>query len=189
MRTITTDAVDVLAGPRMGLAILVAMDFSSPVRLASGAVAIEYLGQLYYGAGALGSVEPIADDMGSGTQGLHFTLSGVPSDLIALALRDDARGVACSVRLAVLHPDTHALVDAPLMWSGTLDQMPITWGPVTSTIGVTAIHKGALLRRPKPLRYTDGDQQRLYPGDTSLRFLISQSQKQDVWPAASFLRK
>lgn len=189
MRTITTEAAEVLAGPRMALALLVQMSFDPPVRLASGSVAIEYAGQLYYGAGALGTVEPIVDAVDSGTQGLRFTLSGVPSEYVALALQESARGVACSVRLAVLHPDTQALVDAPLIWAGTLDQMPISRGATTSAVGVSAVHKGALLRRAKPLRYTDGDQQRLYPGDSCLRFLVSQAQKQDVWPAASFLRK
>lgn len=189
MRTITTDAADVLAGPRMGLALLVHMAFGTAVRLASGSVAISHDGQLYYGAGALGSVEAITDAVDNTTQGLRFTLSGVPSEYVSLALQDTARGVACNVRLAVLHPDTHALVDAPLIWSGVLDQMAISYGAGSCSIGVSAIHKGALLRRPKPLRYTDGDQQRLFTGDTSLRFLVSQSQKQDVWPAASYLRK
>ena len=57
------------------------------------------------------------------------------------------------------------------------------------TIAASATHKGALLRRPKPFRYTDGDQQRVSSGDTSLRFVVSQSQKRDVWPAASWGRK
>lgn len=188
MRTITSDALTVLSGPAMGLALLVQMSFSPVVRLASGSVAIQYDGQLYYGAGALGAVEAVRDEVNS-TQGLRFTLSGVPSEYVALALQEEARGVACTVRLAVLHPDTHALMDAPLLWSGTLDQMPIAYGNTTSTIGVSGVHKGALLRRPKPLRYTDGDQQRLHAGDTSLRFVVSQSQKQDVWPAASYLRR
>lgn len=188
MRIITSDALAVLSGPAMGLAVLVQMSFSPAVRLASGSVAIEYGGQLYYGAGALGAVEAVRDEVAS-TQGLRFTLSGVPSEYIALALQDSARGVACAVRLAVLHPTTQALVDAPLLWAGTLDQMPIARGTSSSTVGVSGAHKGALLRRPKPLRYTDGDQQRLYSGDTSGRFVVSQSQKQDVWPAASFLRK
>lgn len=188
MRTISSDALTVLSGASMGLAVLVQMSFDPVVRLASGTVAIEYGGQLYYGAGALGAVEVVRDEPNS-TQGLRFTLSGVPSEYVALALQEEARGVACTVRLAVLHPTTHALVDAPLLWAGTLDQMPIARGTNTSTIGVSGVHKGALMRRPKPLRYTDGDQQRLHPGDTSGRFVVSQSQKQDVWPAAAFFRK
>lgn len=188
MRTITEGALDVLSGPSMGLAVLVQMSFDPVVRLASGSVAIEYGGQLYYGAGALGAVEAVRDELNS-TQGLRFTLSGVPTEYVALALQEEARGVACAVRLAVLNPATHALEDAPLMWSGTLDQMPIAYGATSCTVSVTGVHKGALLRRPKPLRYTDGDQQRLHAGDTSCRFVVSQSQKEDVWPAASFHRR
>lgn len=188
MRTITSDALDVLAGPSMALALLVHMAFDTPLRVSTGSVAIEYDGQLYYGAGVLGAVDAVGDALDN-TQGLRFTLSGVPSEMLSLALQEEVRGTPCTVRLAVLHPDTHALVDAPLLWAGQLDQMAITYGAATSVVNVTATHKGALLRRPKPLRYTDGDQQRLHAGDTSLRFVTSQSQKQDVWPAASFLRK
>ena len=82
-----------------------------------------------------------------------------------------------------------ALVDAPLVWAGTLDQMPISRGAQTSTIGVTALHRGVTFRMPKPLRYTDNDQQVLVPGDTGLRYVLSQSQHQDIWPAASFFRQ
>jgi hypothetical protein len=93
------------------------------------------------------------------------------------------------VRLAVLDPATQAVLDAPIVFTGTLDQMPINHGAQTSTIGVTAIHRGETYRRPKPLRYTDGDQQLLHSGDTCMRYVISQSQVQDVWPAASYFRQ
>ena len=90
------------------------------------------------------------------------------------------------------HPtigSAHAVLDSPTVWAGTLDQMPISRGVNTSTIGVTALHRGATFRNPKPLRYTDSDQQQVSAGDTSMRYVVSQSQHQDIWPAASFFRQ
>ena len=187
MRSITTAAQTVLAGPVVPMALLVSMAFDTPVNLASSAATIQVGGTLYTGLGNLGSIEPIKDAPGDGA-GLRFALSGVSSDHIGLALNETARGRAVIVKLAVLDPATHAVLDTPTLWTGTLDQMPITRGP-TSTVSVTALHRGETYRRPKPLRYTDGDQQALVPGDTSLRYVLSQSQQQDVWPAAAFFRQ
>lgn len=188
MRTFAPAAAAVLAGPVVPLAMLVELGFSPTIRLCSGSVTVPYGGNDYAGTGTLGAVEAVTDEVQS-TTGLRFTLSGVPSESIALALGETVRGTSCALRMSILDPATQAVLDAPAIFTGTLDQMPITHGADTCTIGVVAIHRGETYRRPKPLRYTDGDQQRLYPGDTSLRYVLSQSQTQDVWPAAGFYRQ
>lgn len=188
MRSISSPARAVLSGPVVPMAVLVDMAFSPPVSLASSAVSIQVGPTLYLGAGSLGAVESITDAPGDG-QGLRFTLSGVPSDNLALAMQEDARGRSCTVKLAVLDPITHAVLDSPTVWAGTLDQLPISRGVSSSTIGVTALHRGSTFRNPKPLRYTDSDQQQVSDGDTSMRYVVSQSQHEDIWPAASFFRQ
>lgn len=188
MRTVAAPAQAVLAGPVVPLCLLLELGFSPAVRLCTGSVAIEWAGQLYYGTGTLGAVDVVSDEVQS-TTGLRFTLSGVPSDSIALALGETVRGTSCVLRLVVLDPTTHAVLDAPIVFTGVLDTMPITHGAEDCTIGVVAIHRGDTYRRPKPLRYTDGDQQRLHSGDTSMRYVLSQAQVQDQWPAASYFRQ
>lgn len=188
MRTIDPDALAVLSGPVVPIALLVELGFSSPVRLTSAAVTVQWGAALYYGTGSLGAVESVVDEA-QGTQALRFTISAVPTEAIALALGEDVRGRSCIVRAAVLDPDTHAVLDAPVLWTGELDLMPITHGVDDCSIGVIAIHRGETFRRPKPQRYTDLDQQALFPGDTSLRYVLSQSQVADTWPAASYFRQ
>lgn len=187
MRTLATAATTALASARVALVLLVQMDFSPVVRLASSAVAIQYDGQLYYGAGSLGTVDPVQDS----TEGadLRLTLSGVPSDNLALALAEDSRGVACTIRVAVIDADTHAVLDVPIAWRGAVEQMPISLTGQTCSISVVVSHPRARLRRARPLRYTDGDQQLVSAGDTSLRFVVSQAQRKDVWPAAAFFKQ
>lgn len=188
MRTIAAPAAVALASGRVALVLLVEMQLSSTIRLASSAATINWGGQDWIGAGSLGSIEEVADVTGE-HKPLRFVLSGVPAANLAIALQEPIRDRPCIVRMAVLDPDTHAVLDAPIVWTGTLDQMPVTMSGETCTISVTAEHAGAAYARPKPLRYTDADQQRLYPGDTSLRFVVSQAQHQDVWPAASYFRR
>jgi hypothetical protein len=188
MRTIAAPALAVLNGPVVPMVLLLDLAFDTRVRLCTGSVTVQIGADLYYGTGTLGAVEAVTDEVQS-TSGLRFTLSGVPLDSIALALSESVRGTACTMRAAILDPDTHAVLDAPVVFTGTLDSMPITHGVESATIGVVAIHRGDTYRRPKPLRYTDGDQQRLYSGDTSMRYVLAQAQAQDVWPAAGYFRQ
>lgn len=188
MRTIAAPALAVLAGPVVPLVLLVEMGFSPVVALASGAVSVQVGATLFLGAGALGAVEAIKDAPGD-AQGLRFSLSGVSPDALSMALSETTRGRSCTVRLAILDPATQAVLDSPTVWTGTLDQMPISLGADSASIGVTALHRGQTFRRPKPLRYTDGDQQQISSGDTSMRYVVSQSQHKDIWPAASFFKQ
>lgn len=188
MRSLSAPAIAALSGAAVPLVVLVELGFTPAIRLCSGSVAVQFGADLYFGTGTLGAVQAVRDEIQS-TQALQFALSGVPSESIALALGEDVRGKTCTVRLAVLDPNTHAVLDAQPIFTGTLDQMPITQGQDTCTIGVVAIHRGDTYRRPKQLRYTPGDQQTLFAGDTSMRYVLSQAQVQDVWPAASFFRQ
>ena len=83
--------------------------------------------------------------------------------MIALALGESARNKSCVVYLAVLDPVTHAVADVQTLWRGTLDQMPVSEDGSSSVISVTALHRAKLFQRVKPLRYTDGDQQKGCP--------------------------
>jgi hypothetical protein len=190
MRTIESSASAVMEGAECPLVLLVEMQLSETVRMASAPRTITFGGNDYLGLGNLGTVEPVEDSPGE-YKPLRFNLSAVSTDLLAISLEENIRGQACSVRMAVLDPVTHQVLDAPLAWSGTLDQMPVTLPRDKNNsfaIGATAEHRGMTYARPKPLRYTDADQRRLYPTDTSLRFIDAQSNHADAWPAASFYR-
>ena len=188
MRSLAPAAVTVLAGPVVPAALLLEMLTTPAVRLCSAAVSLTVGADTYLGQGALGGVEAVVEAPGGGST-LRFALSGVPSDLVATALAEDTRGKSVRLRLAILDPDTHAVLDSPLIRPGAVDQMIITHGGDTSSIGFTAVHRSETFRRPKPLRYTDNDQQLLHPGDTSHRYVTSQAQVQDIWPAASYFRQ
>lgn len=187
MRILTAPAIAALSGPVTPLALLLELGFTPAIRATSAAVDIDYGGNTFARVGNLGAVDPVRDSSGE-LAGLKFTLSGVPSENIALALGESARKKSCKLWCAILDPDTHAVLDASLIFAGELDQMPISQQGDTSTIGVTAIHMGMLFRRPRTLAQTESEQLRLYPGDTSRRFLVSQANHKDVWPAASFGR-
>lgn len=188
MRTVDNEALSTLDGRTAPMIMLVEMMLTEPLRMCSATRGVTFGGEEYLALGHLGAVETIDDSPGE-NKSLRFSLNGVNRDQLAIALQEPIRNKTTTIRLAVLHPDNHAVLDAPTVWTGSLDQMPIQMGKDTSTINVTAEHRGATYARPKPLRYTDVDQQRLHPGDTSGRFAKAQANHPDVWPAASWGRQ
>ena len=89
---------------------------------------------------------------------------------------------------------TEQILDAQPEAALVLDQLsindsaPNADGQVTSTISISARHMGAVFARPKPLLYTDEEQQRLYPGDRCLEFINTQTSTEVIWPEAEFFR-
>ena len=191
MRSISsTSQATVASGYIPPMFLLLQMETNPVLRLNSTAVTVNYGGFDWLGAGRFGSVNQVSDVPGGETS-LGLTLSGVPSDAISLALQDapNTKGARVVLSVAILNPTTKAIADVVQLYVGQIDQMPITFGEKSSSIAVSVSHRGETFSRPKPLRNTDGDQQKLYPGDTSRRFVVTQSQTQDVWPAASYFRQ
>lgn len=182
------DAVALINSRAAALVLFVQMDYSTPVRFNSSKSNITFGGFTFLRAGSLGTIDKVTDTTGEVT-GLRFSLSAVPSENVALALSEPARGKRCRLWLGIADPETRAVKGDRLMFDGELDQMPLQLKGEQSTIAVTAVHKGSVFARPRSFRYTDADQRHKAPGDTCGRFLVSQSQHRDVWPAASWGRK
>ena len=186
MRTLTP-AAQALLGKRLAMTLLLELQLSVTLRLCTAPIDIEH-GLVTYIGGRMVAIDPVKNQGGE-VQGLKFSLSGVLSEHIALALAEPVQGKVVLLSVALMDPDTQAIVDVQQIFSGTIDQMPIVHGAQSATVSVTVEHRGLVFGRAKPINYSDADQQRLYPGDRSLEFLISQATHQDVWPAASFFRQ
>lgn len=187
MRIISPAAQALLAQGRVALAALVEMQLSETVYLCTWDSDIEWNGITWRATGNMGAIEAV-EDTASELRGLKFSLSGVPAESVALALGENVQGKPVIVRTALMDPDTHEIVDVQTVWSGTLDQMPLTDG-LNPVISATAEHRGVTMQRPKAIRYTDADQQRLYPGDRFLQYVTSQANKPVIWPASSWFRR
>lgn len=185
MRTAAAGALAAVAGRALGMCLLIQADLTSTIYLATAGVNVEWSGQTWLGISTVGAVDPINDAAGE-RQPLRFALSSVPNDVLAIALAEPVRGKRLRIYDAIMDIDAGTILDAPLIWSGSLDVMTVNEGKPTGQIQVTAEHRGTTFARVKPLRYTDIDQQALYPGDRSLQYMTAQSAHQDVWPAASW---
>jgi hypothetical protein len=192
LKNLLAAAQSLVSGSRLALALLIELDFASgTLRLATTRSDVEDLDSppnTFTGVGTLGQVEPVESTVGD-IPNLSFTLSGVPTSVIAIALGEQVRGRGAKLYVGLMNPDTEVMEDVVLEWSGVMSTMSISQQGGLATVRITAEHRGVLFNRPRPLRYTDAEQQRLFPGDRCLEYIVSQSQAQDVWPAASFFRK
>lgn len=186
MKALPTEALALL-GNRIALALLIELQLAEPVYLTTAGIDLDHDGVTWIGGRGV-AIDKVRDQGGE-VQAMRFTLSGVPSEQLALALGTQIQGRVIRVHTALMDPDTQAIVHVQQLWAGTLDQMPVTHGTESSVVGVTAEHVAIAMARPKGARYTDADQRRLHPGDRCLEYLVAQATHQDVWPAAAFFRQ
>jgi hypothetical protein len=162
---------------------------SSAVALNTSNYDFEWEGVTYKGAYGLGSISEIQDSPGE-IKGIQFTLNGGSADLIAVALDDSKQwqGTTVEIRTAVLNNE-YQIVDAPLAWSGLGDVMSIAEEDDTTVIQATAESSAVDFMRGDPLVYSHADQQVLYPGDLGFNMILSQVDKQVVWPSRSWFHR
>jgi hypothetical protein len=192
MRTMNNNAMLALNSRALGLALLVEMSLTQPLRVATcrdDVVWDDGHGVIRTFIGGKQTFTEPVKDQGGEVAGMRFDLSGVPADTIAIALAEPVQGKLVQVWTAVMATDTAQLLDVLPLWAGTLDQMPISQSGESATVSVTAEHRGLTFARPRGLQYTDGDQQRLFPGDKCLEYMVSQASRADTWPAAIWFKQ
>lgn len=183
MRTLNTAGQALLdrliAGEDIPTVALVYMATTVPIRYAVA-------GQPYvYGGNTWSAREVIVERVSHSTatpSALRVTLPGVTSSEIALAF-DDVEGLDFELRLGFVDPTTRTVEDAPVIYAGKLD-VPSWEAGATSTVIFNVVHRAEYALRQRTTLYTDDEQQRLYSGDTSLRFDHRTDGAPIVWPGA-----
>jgi hypothetical protein len=173
------------AGEQVPMVRLVEFGFPAVERYTTAGHTLTWGGHDWEPLGLL--IEPV-EDSATEMPGLAFTLPAVTPDTIALALGDDVEGVSARVYDALVDPDTGVVADAALCWAGALN-MPSMADGRQASIALSAEHRGTVALRTKASRYTDDEQRRLYPGDTSLAGDPATDAAPLVWPARSFFTR
>ena len=142
------------------------------VRVWTGIGDLTFNSETYTGTGDLGGVTEISEKSDMSATGLTFTLSGIPSSTISIALGQMEQGRACTLWLALLNTSTGALINNPYeLFSGFTDVTIISEGGETSTIAINAENRMISLERTRVRRYTDEDQQNEHSGDKGFEFV------------------
>lgn len=185
MRTIDSAAATAAKQPS-GYALVAAaeLDFGSGfVRLNSSPYAIVIDGQTYQGIGRLGSIEGVEEGAELQAYSIAFKLSGVPADMISIALAEHYQGRSSTAWLAILDANHALAAPATKMWKGRMDVMDVRLGQ-TAEIALSSESPMADWERPRIRRYTDADQQAEIPGDLGAEFVWKMQAIELVWGRA-----
>ncbi len=180
-------AVQALFGSPFAAAVFVEMQLDTPLYFSNAAMDINYGGKSWIGVQQL-AVEDVSEGAQQAEQ-LKLTLPAVPNTYLGLALGTNIRGKRIYLSLGIMRSDDLAILQMVPLWSGQLDQMPVSYGPDDASISVTAEHSAVAYARPKPYRYTDAEQRRIFGGDRCLEYLVNQAQTEDIWPSKEFFKK
>lgn len=158
---------------------------SQTVRLNGAAEPLVIGGNTFDGVGLLGGISTVQEAGDLASSGISLTLAGVPRDLVSVTLNEQYQGRPATVYEVFLDPATYAVIEAPIIFRGRMDQMNIALGE-TATIELTLEDRLTDMDRPKLRRYTDEDQKRAFPTDRGFEFVASTVEKEIIWPARSF---
>jgi hypothetical protein len=153
---------------------------SGSIRLWTGVGTLTYEGQDYVGTGTLLAISSIEETSEIAVRGATLTLSGVPSEVISLALTSPYQGRVCNIYFGT-KDKTLNTVSLTSVFSGYMDQMNISEGQDTSTIELQVENKLIDLERARVARFTSSYQKSVYPQDFGLDFVESLQDKDIVW--------
>lgn len=184
------------------LAIELQFDGDNVVRLWSGVGTLVFQGNSWVGAGELLKVSSVEETSEMSAKGATVNLSGVPEDILSLALTEPYQGRVGKIYFglfAVGSLEKENGVDYILLqsgdkilletqetsltevFSGYMDTMHIDEAPENSTITLTIENKLVTLERPRVARYTHEFQKTIDSTDKGLEYVESIQLKEFVW--------
>ena len=158
-------------------------------------------GTNWVGTGNLLNISAIEETSELAVKGATLTLSGVPSEVLSLALSEPYQGRVCNIYFgtfsqgSILQESSSYILlqDGSRInlettdkgfneiFSGYMDQMNIEESGETSTIQLLVENKLVDLERARVARFTSGYQKSIYAGDLGLDFVEDLQDKKIAW--------
>ena len=184
MREMTETVLAALRSDNVPLLVLVELDFAGGVvRCCNAGYNFVWDGQVWTGLGNLGGISGASEGQDLQMYGITLTLSGVPPELVAVALGSGYQGRDATIWLATLNSDYSILTDPVIIFRGRMDTMPVEIGQ-EATIQLTIESRLVDWERPRIRRYNHADQITEYPTDKGFEFVPQMSEREIVWGRA-----
>ncbi|SEP02960.1 hypothetical protein SAMN04490248_12040 [Salinihabitans flavidus] len=151
------------------------------VRIWSGLGDITWTGQTWTGVGSLlglGAIEETQQVVAGGTT---VSLSGVPLEMVALAIDEARQGKPGRVWLGLLTDAREIIADPVQAFTGRLDVPEIADTGESCTVTISYENRLIDLGAPRNWRYTHESQQALAPGDQGFAFVTTIQDKEITW--------
>jgi len=182
-------------------AVELLFDGEEVLRLWTGQGTLVYQGVSWFGTGNLLQIDTIEETSEIAAKGATVTLSGVPSEVLSLALSEPYQGRQAKIYFGtfskgqLLQEDSAYILlqdggkitledrktDLTEVFAGYMDQMNIEESEGGSTVTLTIENKLIDLERPRTARFTNAYQKYLYPNDKGLEFVEDLQIKELFW--------
>lgn len=182
-------------------AVELQFDGDQTLRLWTGHGTLVFNGTEWYGTGTLLNLDTIEETTEIAAKGATLTLSGVPTEVLSLALTEPYQGRVANIYFGtftvgalltessvfillqdggkILLEDTKTNLEQ--IFSGYMDQMNIDEQPDGSTLQLTVENKLIDLERPRTARFTSAYQKSVFPNDKGFDFVEDLQTKEIVW--------
>ena len=171
------------------------------LRLWTGFGTLVFEDNIYFGTGNLLEVSTVEESAEMAAKGATLTLSGVPSDVISLALSEEYQGRQAKLHFGLLQKGKLQLESSNYIllqdggkiflednktsltevFIGYMDQMSINEAPDTASIQLTLENRLIDLERARVGRFTSEYQKSLYPTDKGFDFVESMQDLKLNW--------
>tara|TARA_R110002020_G_scaffold122066_11_gene277334 strand:+ start:861 stop:1493 length:633 start_codon:yes stop_codon:yes gene_type:complete len=158
-------------------------------------------GTEWTGLGTLLNISTVEETSELAVKGATITLTGIPSEVISLALSQPYQGRVCNIYFGTFttgnilqeNSDYILLQDGSKIevqstskglnsiFSGYMDQMNISESAETASIELSVENKLIDLERARVARFTSGYQKSIYPGDLGLDFVEDLQDRNISW--------
>ena len=182
-------------------AVELQFDGNQTLRLWTGHGTLVFNGTEWYGTGTLLNLDTIEETTEIAAKGATLTLSGVPTEVLSLALTEPYQGRVANIYFGtftvgalltessvfillqdggkILLEETRTNLEQ--IFSGYMDQMNIDEQPDGSTLQLTVENKLIDLERPRTARFTSAYQKSVFPNDKGFDFVEDLQTKEIVW--------
>ena len=161
-RSITSSVRDHLENSTIQPALFVKLEFDGKygvVRVWTGVGDVTMDGEIYSGIGNLGGISAYKETSELKATGMSFTLGGIHSSLISVALAENYQQRRVTMWIAFFDSEiSPGLLDDPMIiFRGRMDTMDIKRGPETSVVQINAESIFMALERAPMKRYLPED--------------------------------
>jgi hypothetical protein len=162
-------------------------------RYCTASFSFSWNGFSWVGMGGIVSLEAIRETTDVEAVGLKASVAGFDTSIapspVALALTSNVQGRTCKIWLGIMNPNYTLKGNPTLEFQGYIDNLIIVEDQGTATMTINMESRFAAILRPNVRRYTDRDQQQVYPGDRYFEFLPQMREKVIVFPTAQAQRR
>lgn len=153
--------------------LAIAMDYpAGMVRASTLDRDIEIGGHTYFGMGAVGNFNQVQEGAESRSYGVKASLTGVPGNFAAYLQSQDVQGRKATIQIGLMDHAYEIVGEMVTIFVGRMDTQDISAGKNT-TVEVAIESLLIDWERARVRRYTDVDQQAVYPGDFGLEYMAA----------------